>query len=137
MSTENDAGSSITCFIIAAPGHLSDLLREQLNQEGVLCLRIDTNPLWQPSVQVTALIERSDFVAAILEGEPSPNPEQTSRARRPRHLGRICPHAPYPFRTQSRRWDGIPLVQLPRLAVWHVGFHSVSFSLFHWSNHLR
>jgi hypothetical protein len=74
MSTARDAESSINCFIIAAPGHLSDLLRDQLNQEGVLCLRLDgTDPLWQPSVQVTALIERSDFVAAILEGEPSPN----------------------------------------------------------------
>lgn len=72
MST--DAESSISCFIIAAPGHLSDLLREQLNQDGVLCMRLDgTDPLSQPSVQVTALIERSDFVAAILEGEPSPN----------------------------------------------------------------
>jgi hypothetical protein len=74
MSTERDADSTVSCFIIATPGHLSDLLREQLNQEGVICLRLDgTDPLWQPSVQVTSLIERSDFVAAILEGDPSPN----------------------------------------------------------------
>jgi hypothetical protein len=74
MSTEHGADSPIGCFIIAPPGQLSDLLREQLNQEGVLCLRLDaTDSSWQPSVQVTSLIERADFVAAILEGEPSPN----------------------------------------------------------------
>jgi hypothetical protein len=74
MSTERDANSIVSCFIIAPPGHLSDLLREQLNQEGVICLRLDgTDPLWQPSVQINSLIERSDFVAVILEGDPSPN----------------------------------------------------------------
>src|ERR1700722_9410900 len=74
MSTDRDADSTVSCFIIAPPGQLSDLLREQLNQEGVICLRLDiTDPLWQPSVQVTSLIERADFVAAVLEGEPSPN----------------------------------------------------------------
>jgi hypothetical protein len=74
MSTERGADSQVSCFIIARPGPLSDSLREQLNDEGVLCLRLDgTDPSWQPSVQVTSLIERADFVAAILEGEPSPN----------------------------------------------------------------
>jgi hypothetical protein len=74
MSTERDADTTINCFIIAPPGQLSDLLRQQFNQEGVLCLRLDiTEPAWQSSVQVTSLIERSDFVAAILEGEPSAN----------------------------------------------------------------
>jgi len=74
MSTEQGADSQISCFIIAPPGQLSDLLRHQLNQEGVICLRLDvSDPSWQPSVQVTSLIERADFVAAILESEPSPN----------------------------------------------------------------
>ena len=74
MSTERDADKSISCFIIAPPGQLSDLLRQQFNQEGVLCLRLDvTDPAWQSSVQVTSLIKRADFVAAILEGEPSAN----------------------------------------------------------------
>jgi hypothetical protein len=74
MPTERGADLQINCFIIAPPGHLSDLLREQLNQEGVLCLRADaTDPSWQPSVQVTSLIERADFVAAILDEEPSAN----------------------------------------------------------------
>lgn len=74
MSTERGSDSQISCFIIAPPGHLSDLLRQQLNQEGVLCLRLDgSDPAWQPSVQVTSMIERADFVAAIFEGEPSHN----------------------------------------------------------------
>jgi len=53
---------------------LQHLWQEQLNQEGLIWLHLDgTDPLWQPSVQVTSLVERSDFVAALLEGEPSPN----------------------------------------------------------------
>ena len=74
MSIERDADTQITCFIIAPTGQLSDLLREQLEQERVLCFRLDgADALWQPSVQATSLIERSDFVAVILEDEPSPN----------------------------------------------------------------
>jgi len=74
MSIEHGADSTINCFIIAPPGQLSDLLREQLNREGVITLRLDGNdPLWKPSIQVTSTIERSDFVAVILEREPSPN----------------------------------------------------------------
>ena len=67
------ADSTINCLIIAPPGHLSDLLQEQLNLEGVITLRPDGDEFRVPSIQVTSKIERSDFVAVILDREPSPN----------------------------------------------------------------
>lgn len=74
MSIERDADTPISCFIIARPGNLSDLLRKQLEQEGVVCFRLESaDVLRQPTVQATSLVERSDFVAVILEGELSPN----------------------------------------------------------------
>lgn len=74
MSSERGSESQLNCFIIAPQGSLSDLLQQQLNQEGVLCLRLDlSNPPWLPSVQVTSLIDRADFIAAVIDGSPSPN----------------------------------------------------------------